>query len=110
VSGGVWPATWAHPVTGYALKIALPELQLSEAIVLEAALDDGVARNGAAIELELQVGPVVRTYVRSAAPGVLAARFQTTPGSADPVVLTIRTAQDGQRHLGVRLRITARRP
>ncbi|HSI05537.1 MAG: hypothetical protein ACAI38_14990 [Myxococcota bacterium] len=110
VSGSAWPATWAHPVTGHDLKIALPELPLSEAIVLEAALDDGVARNGAPVELELQVGPMVRKYVRSAASGVLAARFPTTPGSFAPVVLTIRTAQDGQRHLGVRLRITTRRP
>ena len=110
VNGSAWPATWAHPVTGHELKIALPELQLAEAIVLEAALDDGVARNGSPVELELQVGPVTRTYVRSAAPGVLATRFQTPAGSYAPVVLVVRTSHDGQRHLGIRLRITARRP
>ena len=110
VNGNAWPSTWAHPVTGRDLKIALPEVQLAEAILLEAALDDGVARNGAPVELELQVGPVARRYVRSAAPGVLAVRFETPRGSYAPVVLTVRTTQDGQRHLGVRLRITTRRP
>ncbi len=109
VNGGAWPGTWAHPVTGHDLKIALPELQLSDTIVLEAALDDGVARNGAPVELELQAGPLVRKYTRSAAQGVLAARFPTTPGSHAPVTLTLRTSADGQRHLAVRLRITARR-
>lgn len=108
VNGAVWPSTWAHPANDYGLELALGEVELSDAIVLEAALDDNVARNGAAVELELRVGDSVRKVTRSPAPGIVTTRVPTKAGSREPVTLTIRTAADGARHLGVRLRITAR--
>ncbi len=108
VGGSAWPAIWAHPVTGRPLELTLPELMLSDAITLEAALDDAVARNGAPVELEVRVGERVSRYVRTPNQGVYTVRVPTRAGSHEPVSLVIRTSADGQRHLGIRLRITER--
>lgn len=108
VNGAAWSATWAHPVTDRPLELTLPEVTLSDAIVLEAALDDGVARNGAPVELEMHVGERVLRYVRTANQGVYTVRVPTRAGSHEPVSLVIRTSADGQRHLGIRMRITQR--
>jgi hypothetical protein len=105
VRGKDWPGTWTHPVTGYGLELALGERPLGDALLIEAAFDDAATGHGATVDIDVRVGDSERHFVKSTAPGVETFTAPTTRGARAQVFVTLRTADDAQRHLGMRLRL-----
>jgi hypothetical protein len=111
VLGEDWPCVWAHPVADHVLVLDLGTVQLGDRLELEAALSDAAASTpgGAPVQLELAIpGVATKVLWRSNQAGI-ERLVVPTPHVTAPVRLSVRTAYDGRRHLGVNLRIVEAR-
>src|SRR5262249_43913702 len=91
VDGKAWPCVWAHPTAHKQVIIDLGERELGKSVVLEAALSDPAATDGAPVQLFLDLGADTHALTRTPQRGVARLEVTTTPGEHRTVRVRITT-------------------